>query len=41
MQGRCEEDESAHEVGKDIKGVAFRVGKCIAPGSLVFSNSPV
>lgn len=41
MQGRCEEDESAHEVVKDIKGVAFRVGKCIAPGSLVFSNSPV
>ena len=37
--GKCRKDEPARRAEEDIKGVAFRVDKCIAPSSLAFSNS--
>lgn len=37
---RDRKDGSVRGRKKDIKSVVFRIGKCIAPSSVVFSNSP-
>ena len=43
MQGKCEKDDSARRAEKHIKGVAFRIDKCIAPllSLLKLSSLPV